>query len=538
MLASRAGAPRLVGPAGPLARRRRPLEGGPRSPRFSVCNGRFFGGGMQVAPDARMDDGLFDVVIWSGLGLVDFVTKKRMLYDGTHVTLPNTRVLRARTVEAEAASGARRAARRRRRAAGDAPRAVHDPPGCAAGPGRVRVLSMTRMIARPVALLLSAATPAAAAPAGTPAARPPSCARPTPGRTGPSSGSRPRTTWRASASALLPVRAAPRARATRSSAARRRRRTTPAATRRSPARYEVVVPAAGLAFAPYDGPERRLALTEPVQLPFADGTARLWPTEERALAVEVDAAGARRVLDAQRNGTLSLALVFALPDDATCGTGARGKKFTLAVEPVAWRWPAETRSSRAAARRSIGRSSPRRRGRAPASTSATRSRGRRRRRRRCSPASSELEACYARGAEARSRHRRRPRRRPRRAAPGHLGRLGRRRGARRLRREGARAARAGAGREGGGPDPVRARAARGAAARAESRPDERDASSASPDRASRISQVHAAPGEIDSKRRLTAAESSMRASASSRSVPPGPEVRVEQRDRAAAQEHR
>jgi len=69
---------------------------------LSVCNGRYFGGGMKVAPDAQIDDGLFDVVVWSGLGLADFLTKKKMLYDGTHVTLPNTRVLRARTVEAEA----------------------------------------------------------------------------------------------------------------------------------------------------------------------------------------------------------------------------------------------------------------------------------------------------------------------------------------------------------------------------------------------------------------------------------------------------
>ena len=68
---------------------------------LSVCNGRFFGGGMQVAPGARLDDGVFDVVVWSGLGLRDFVTKKRMLYDGTHLALPNTRLLRATTLEAE-----------------------------------------------------------------------------------------------------------------------------------------------------------------------------------------------------------------------------------------------------------------------------------------------------------------------------------------------------------------------------------------------------------------------------------------------------
>ena len=74
---------------------------------LSVCNGRYFGGGMLVAPEARLDDGLFDVVVWTGLGISDFVVKKRMLYDGTHVRLPNTRVLRARAVEAEPLEGAR-----------------------------------------------------------------------------------------------------------------------------------------------------------------------------------------------------------------------------------------------------------------------------------------------------------------------------------------------------------------------------------------------------------------------------------------------
>jgi diacylglycerol kinase (ATP) len=87
------------------------LDGGPwheeRLTALSVCNGRFFGGGMKVAPDARMDDGLFDVVLWEGLGIADFVVKRPMLYDGTHLRLPNTRVARARTVEAEALEGAK-----------------------------------------------------------------------------------------------------------------------------------------------------------------------------------------------------------------------------------------------------------------------------------------------------------------------------------------------------------------------------------------------------------------------------------------------
>ena len=80
-------------------------DGGPwresRVTAFSVCNGRYFGGGMLVAPDALVDDGLLDVTIWTGIGLSDFILKKGMLYDGTHVRLPNTQTLRVKTIEAE-----------------------------------------------------------------------------------------------------------------------------------------------------------------------------------------------------------------------------------------------------------------------------------------------------------------------------------------------------------------------------------------------------------------------------------------------------
>jgi YegS/Rv2252/BmrU family lipid kinase len=72
----------------------------------AICNGRYFGAGMMVAPGARMDDGVLDVTAWKGLGFADFLTKRRMLYDGSHVKLPNTRCLRARVVEAEPMDGA------------------------------------------------------------------------------------------------------------------------------------------------------------------------------------------------------------------------------------------------------------------------------------------------------------------------------------------------------------------------------------------------------------------------------------------------
>jgi YegS/Rv2252/BmrU family lipid kinase len=68
---------------------------------LAVCNARYFGGGMMVAPRARLDDGLLDVTIWSGIGLYGFVVQQRKIYDGRHLGLPETRTFRARTVEVE-----------------------------------------------------------------------------------------------------------------------------------------------------------------------------------------------------------------------------------------------------------------------------------------------------------------------------------------------------------------------------------------------------------------------------------------------------
>lgn len=67
---------------------------------LSVANGQYFGGGMWVAPNAKTDDGLFDVTIWRGYTLLDFITRAKRIYDGSHVELEGTRTLRARKVEA------------------------------------------------------------------------------------------------------------------------------------------------------------------------------------------------------------------------------------------------------------------------------------------------------------------------------------------------------------------------------------------------------------------------------------------------------
>ena len=87
------------------------VDGGPwtedRVTALSVCNGRYFGGGIMVAPEARLDDGIFEVTIWKGYNVVDFVVQQPKLYDGRHVQLAKTRVLRGRDIEVEPLDGAR-----------------------------------------------------------------------------------------------------------------------------------------------------------------------------------------------------------------------------------------------------------------------------------------------------------------------------------------------------------------------------------------------------------------------------------------------
>ncbi len=64
-----------------------------------VCAiGRVFGGGMQVAPKAEVDDGLFDVQVQFGTKL-DYVRALPKVYKGTHVPHPKIREERAAVVE-------------------------------------------------------------------------------------------------------------------------------------------------------------------------------------------------------------------------------------------------------------------------------------------------------------------------------------------------------------------------------------------------------------------------------------------------------
>lgn len=71
----------------------------------AAASGRYFGGGMCVAPEAQPDDGLLDVVIVRGLPKPRLVAKLPSIYSGQHLRDPATTFLRGRKVEAEVAPG-------------------------------------------------------------------------------------------------------------------------------------------------------------------------------------------------------------------------------------------------------------------------------------------------------------------------------------------------------------------------------------------------------------------------------------------------
>ena len=66
-----------------------------------VANGRFFGGGMKMCPDAEPDDGLLDVVTIGDVTKRDLVLTMPKIYRGTHLPHPKAEALRGRVVTVE-----------------------------------------------------------------------------------------------------------------------------------------------------------------------------------------------------------------------------------------------------------------------------------------------------------------------------------------------------------------------------------------------------------------------------------------------------
>jgi YegS/Rv2252/BmrU family lipid kinase len=52
----------------------------------AIANGKYFGGGMKIAPDAQLDDGKFQMVIIGDIGLVDALLQTPKIYSGRHMS--------------------------------------------------------------------------------------------------------------------------------------------------------------------------------------------------------------------------------------------------------------------------------------------------------------------------------------------------------------------------------------------------------------------------------------------------------------------
>lgn len=83
-------------------------DGGPhviQSIALCIANSRYFGGGMMIAPEARLNDGLLDVVNIGDLGTARILINSYTLYRGTHLGLSEVGSTLARRIHVESSDG-------------------------------------------------------------------------------------------------------------------------------------------------------------------------------------------------------------------------------------------------------------------------------------------------------------------------------------------------------------------------------------------------------------------------------------------------
>jgi YegS/Rv2252/BmrU family lipid kinase len=65
---------------------------------IAAANSGVYGGGMRLAPDARLDDGLLDIIAIEQVSKLRFLANLPKVFKGTHVRLPSVKVFRAAEV--------------------------------------------------------------------------------------------------------------------------------------------------------------------------------------------------------------------------------------------------------------------------------------------------------------------------------------------------------------------------------------------------------------------------------------------------------
>jgi diacylglycerol kinase (ATP) len=68
---------------------------------IAIANGKSYGGGMNVCPDAQINDGLFDVMVLHPVSKIEFLKVFPRVFSGTHITHPAVEIVRSRSVTIE-----------------------------------------------------------------------------------------------------------------------------------------------------------------------------------------------------------------------------------------------------------------------------------------------------------------------------------------------------------------------------------------------------------------------------------------------------
>jgi diacylglycerol kinase (ATP) len=66
-----------------------------------VANGGYFGGGMHIAPEAKLNDGLLDVVVMGNFGKFEILKNLSKVYRGTHSNVPKVKMNRSTEITVE-----------------------------------------------------------------------------------------------------------------------------------------------------------------------------------------------------------------------------------------------------------------------------------------------------------------------------------------------------------------------------------------------------------------------------------------------------
>jgi len=69
---------------------------------IAIGNGRSYGGGMLVCPHAKLDDGLFDVMILKPVSKLEFIKVFPKVFSGSHITHPAVEIFRTKKIKLSA----------------------------------------------------------------------------------------------------------------------------------------------------------------------------------------------------------------------------------------------------------------------------------------------------------------------------------------------------------------------------------------------------------------------------------------------------